>query len=375
MLEIRPIVIDENNIVLGGNMRLRAVKELGYKEVPVVLASDLTDEQKKEFIIKDNLPFGDWDWDILANEWDSTTLSDWGMDLPADFIKEPEERDAEPQIDKAEELNKKWKVKTGDLWTIGEHRLLCGDATKKNDVNRLMVKDKADCIFTSPPYGVGVDYGKTYQDTIDNLRDMIPVLSALWMDITVDGGFAVINFGDIVSGSKIVGTKIPCEYPMALEYWPAFRSAGWVLWSRRIWCKNGSGTGSMQCISSNRASTNWEHIWTWKKTGPNMFPKQTTGKYPSQSGWIDSSHEGPLEIGLKDHGAGMPLLPALFSISNHSTINGYVHEPFTGTGTTMVACQNLGRKCRGIEISPAYCAVILERMQTAFPELEIKRER
>jgi DNA modification methylase len=311
----------------------------------------------------------------LANSWADLPLADWGVDLPDDWLgaDKGEPADAEPQIDKAEELNKVWRVTLGDLWQIGEHRLLCGDSTKKEDVVRVMGGEKADCVFTSPPYGVGVDYGKTYQDTIDNLRMMLPILSSLWMDIVIDGGFAVVNFGDIVSAGKIVGTKKPCEYPMALEYWPVFRNDGWLLWSRRIWCKNGAGTGSMQCISSNRAATNWEHIWTWRKDGPYMFPKQTTGNYPSQSGWIDSSHDGKLDIGLKDHGAGMPLLPAMYSISNHSTNHGIIHEPFSGTGTTMVACQNLNRKCRGIEISPDYCAVILQRMHDAFPDLEIRR--
>lgn len=81
MLELRPIVIDENNIVLGGNMRLRACNELGLKDVPTIYAKDLTEEQKKEFIIKDNVGFGEWNWDDLANEWDSDLLTDWGLDV------------------------------------------------------------------------------------------------------------------------------------------------------------------------------------------------------------------------------------------------------------------------------------------------------
>ena len=88
MLELRPIVIDENNIVLGGNMRLRACIEAGLTEVPVTMAKDLTEDQKKEFIVKDNVGFGEWDWDILANEWDADELEDWGLDVWTD--KEPQ---------------------------------------------------------------------------------------------------------------------------------------------------------------------------------------------------------------------------------------------------------------------------------------------
>ena len=85
MLEKRPLIIDENNVVLGGNMRLRALKELGYKKIPIIRANSWTEEQKQEFLIKDNLGFGSWDWDMLANEWDGTKLTDWGMDLPSYF--------------------------------------------------------------------------------------------------------------------------------------------------------------------------------------------------------------------------------------------------------------------------------------------------
>lgn len=84
MLELRPIVIDENNIVLGGNMRLKACQELGLKDVPTIYAKDLTEDQKKEFIIKDNVGFGEWNWDDLANEWDSELLTEWGLDIPID---------------------------------------------------------------------------------------------------------------------------------------------------------------------------------------------------------------------------------------------------------------------------------------------------
>jgi ParB-like chromosome segregation protein Spo0J len=91
MLELRPIIINDDNIVLGGNMRLKALQELKYKEVPVVKATDLTKEQEKEFIVKDNVGFGEWDWDILANEWNAEELSDWGLDIPDMKINEEKE--------------------------------------------------------------------------------------------------------------------------------------------------------------------------------------------------------------------------------------------------------------------------------------------
>jgi len=95
MLELRPIVVDEDMIVLGGNMRLRACMELGLKEVPIVVAEGLNEEQKKEFVIKDNAAFGEWDWDLLANEWQIQDLSDWGIDIPASYF----DSDVEPEFD------------------------------------------------------------------------------------------------------------------------------------------------------------------------------------------------------------------------------------------------------------------------------------
>jgi len=114
MMSLRPIIVDENNVVLGGNMRLAAIKALGHKEIPdewVKRVDDLTEDEKREFIIKDNAGFGEWDWDVIANEWSDLPLADWGLDVPGfEAVEAVGEADAEPQTDKAAELNKKWGV-------------------------------------------------------------------------------------------------------------------------------------------------------------------------------------------------------------------------------------------------------------------------
>ena len=122
MLSIREIVVDETMTVLGGNMRLLALKKAGAKECVAKIVTGLTQEQKREFVIKDNSAFGSWDMDALANGWDDLPLVDWGVDLPEDWAgssEDQETQDAEPQIDRAEELNKVWKVKSGDLFGLG----------------------------------------------------------------------------------------------------------------------------------------------------------------------------------------------------------------------------------------------------------------
>jgi len=178
MLELRPIVVNTDGIVLGGNMRLKACKEAGLKEVPVIKAEDLTEDQQKEFIIKDNVGFGEWDWADLASNWDAEELTEWGLDLPTDSFVEMEavEDDFEVSEDGIET-----DIVLGDLIEIGEHRLLCGDSTDSDQVARLMDGEKADMAHNDPPYGMkkeneGVlNDNLNFNDLLDFNRDWIAV--------------------------------------------------------------------------------------------------------------------------------------------------------------------------------------------------------
>lgn len=252
----------------------------------------------------------------------------------------------------------------GDLWQLGRHRLMVADCNDAANVSALLEGEMVDCVFTSPPYAVGVDYGDTYEDTIANLRDMLPRLSRLWLSVVVAGGFAVVNFGDIAPARNIANTVEPCEYPMAIEYWPVFRADGWLLWSRRIWCKPNARVNSMWCIQSNRGAADWEHVWTWRKTGAAIV-KRVDGEMNSARGWFDSSRSEALDIGKDTHGAGMPLIVAARMLTIHSRDGAAVLDPFCGTGTTLIAAERLKRRCYAIEISPHYCDIILARWEQA----------
>ena len=175
MLELRSIVIDEDNVVLGGNMRLRALQELGIKEVPVLYANDLTEEQKKEFIIKDNVGFGEWEWDVLANEWDVEKLSEWGLDIPDFAVKELEAEEDDYEI--PDELQT--DIVLGDLFEIGEHRLLCGDSTDSDQVERLMNGEKADMAHNDPPYGMKKEKDGVLNDNLN--YDALLVFNREWI--------------------------------------------------------------------------------------------------------------------------------------------------------------------------------------------------
>jgi DNA modification methylase len=169
MLEIRPIVVDKDNIVLGGNMRLRACQEAGLKEVHILQADQLTEKQQREFIIKDNVGFGEWDWDDLANEWDAEELEDWGLDLPVDLAVQ----ELEAEEDDYEMPNEiKTDIVLGDLIEIGEHRLLCGDSTDSDQVAKLMNGEKADLAHNDPPYGMKKENDGVLNDNL-NYDDLL----------------------------------------------------------------------------------------------------------------------------------------------------------------------------------------------------------
>ena len=175
MLETRPLVIDENNVVLGGNMRLRALIDLGYEEIPVQKVEGWSEEQKKEFVVKDNLSYGVWDWELLANSWDAEQLEEWGLEVPDWETKELEAEEDNYQVPDEIETD----IQLGDLFQIGEHRLMCGDSTDSDQVAKLMNGEKADMAHNDPPYGMKkekdgvINDNLNYDDLLDFNREWI----------------------------------------------------------------------------------------------------------------------------------------------------------------------------------------------------------
>ena len=331
MLELRPIVVDANMVVLGGNMRLKACKAAGLKEVPIVIADQLTEEQQAEFIIKDNVGFGEWDWDILANEWDAELLQDWGLELPFDNtpVLEAEEDDYEAPSEI------KTDIVLGDLIEIGQHRLLCGDSTDSDQVARLMNGEKADMVFTDPPYGV---------------------------DVVGSGGTIGGNTKNAKAGnySKVIGDDKPYDpshiflFDCFIFIWGAnyfldkLPSRGqWVVWDKN----RPEGTTFSDC----------ELAWT---NGDGIAIK----KYKCT--WDGFHREGESE--KRVHPTQKPIKLCSDILNNLSKLNQIIVDLFLGSGSTMVAAHQLNRKCFGMELDPKYCQVIVDRMHKLDPSLEIK---
>lgn len=356
MMTLRPMVIDNDGVILGGNMRFEAIRALGYKEIPdewVKRADDLTEEQKQEFVIKDNVGFGEWDWDAIANEWDSLPLSDWGLDVPTFEAVEPEEtnNDAEPQIDKAAELNKQWQVRAGDLWQIGEHRLLCGDSTKREDVERVLAGAKPNLMITDPPYGV--EYDANWRNEADRANGKAYGASAIGKVLNDDVADWTPTW-QLFEGNVVYAWHAGLR---AMTVQSSLEIAGFEMRSQIIWAKSN--------FAISRGHYHWKHepCWYAVRKGENA---SWIGDHSNTTLWeIDKPMKS--ETG---HSTQKPLECMARPIRNHE---GDVYEPFCGSGTTIVASQNLNRKCYAIELNPDYCAVILQRMKDAFPDLEIKK--
>ncbi len=166
--EARPLVLSNRTgelVIIGGNQRYDAAKSLGLKDVPTHLIENLTEEREREIIIRDNVNNGSFDWDVLLNEWDTDQLDDWGLDIPEDFLDKKEvvedDFDTTPPVEP--------KTKMGELWTLGDHRLLVGDSTKREDVERLMGGERADMSFSDPPYNV--DYGAALETQREGIQN------------------------------------------------------------------------------------------------------------------------------------------------------------------------------------------------------------
>ena len=345
MLELRPIVVDANMVVLGGNMRLKACIAAGLKEVPIIVADKLTDAQKAEFVIKDNVGFGEWDWDLLANEWDVEALTDWGLELPFDNtpVLEAEEDDYEAPSEI------KTDIVLGDLIEIGNHRLLCGDSTDSDAVARLMDGQKADMVFTDPPYGMFLDTNydqmfandKTHKKT-NNRFDKVKGDNEDFVPELINTIFACFDYCKeiFIWGADYFAELIPNR-----------TDGSWVVWDKR--CDE-----NMDKVSGNT----FELCWS----------KQKHKRLVARILW--SGHHGMHKDDTKKrvHPTQKPTELVKWFFDQWGKQNDLVTDLFLGSGSTMVAAHQLQRKCYGMELDPKYCQVIVDRMHKLDPSLEIK---
>jgi len=321
----KPIVnLDSANTIIGGHQRKHVLEATGVKECECWIPDrELSEKEVEELNIRLNKNTGSWDFDVLANEFELDDLLDWGFDkqeLDLDLWAGDVPEDVEPQIDKAEELREKWQVQTGQLWQLGEHRLICGDCTDKAVVERLLGDDKPSLMVTDPPYGVEYESEKgvvTNDDRFD------------WSDAynLFSGDVAYVWHGERTS----------------LDVGINLRSCGFEIRSRIVWVK--------PSLTMGRGHYHFQHEGAWYavKTGA---VSHWCGDHKQSTVWnIDRENH--------QHPTVKPIECMERPIKNHES--EFVYDPFLGSGTTLIACERLGRKCRAVEISEGYVGVALQR--------------
>ena len=366
-----PVLAKSDGSLIDGHLRVKAAKHLGMEEVPVVLCDDLSEADIKALRISINrmAELADWDSELLSAELEGLaaegfTLEDVGFDaaaleeLGADLgLDEKPDVDAEPQIDKAEELRAKWGVEPGQLWELGDHRVLCGDSTKKEDVERVMGGERADLCFTSPPYGAGnvaklrdhyVRGAKKrdsfYKEHADNPEQWAGLMS---------GWFAAIRpFAHCV----ICNVQMLADNKADLVKWVAARADDLV--DVVIWDKINAAPQMQSGVMSNA----FEFLFVFGGNGSRSIPFADWHGTVSNVVRIDPRGKNQ---NADNHRAVMPSELPIWTMQTLCPKAQSVIEPFCGTGTTIIACEQLGRKCRAIEISPAYVAVALQRWADA----------
>ena len=350
-----PVLIDKDNGIIAGHGRVMAAQSLGLETVPCIRLGHLTDTQRRAYILADNRLAeigGGWDEEMLKLELADLAALDFDVaeigfgaedlaDLEMEDEAETSDADAEPQIDKAEELRAKWGVEPGQLWELGDHRLLCGDSSKIQDAEKAVGGGAADMLITDPPYGVAYvgktkDALKVENDDVD--EETLVKMCKQWFD----------------SADKVT---------RAGAYWLATVPAGPLHgvffndWKLRGYLR--------QVMVWNKDSLVMGHSEYHYKHEPILFGWKPGDRLKNSDRTKTTVWDFARPKASREHPTMKPVEMWAYAIKNHTRQGDTVYEPFSGSGTTIIACEQLGRKCRAIEISPAYVAVALQRWADA----------
>ena len=407
MLQLRPIVVDETNTALGGNMRYRALTAITtmsadeiretletsldynkkteaeknilldhwaeWQQNPtaiIVRASQLTEAQKREFIIKDNVAFGDWDDKALTADFDPDELVDWGL---GDIDDTPDEEEAE-EDDFGEEdaANAATRCNPGDIWMLGRHRLMCGDSTKEADVAKLMGGEQADLLLTDPPYNV--DYQGGTKDKMKIANDN--------MDDVAFVGFLTAAFNCAIQAMRPGAVFYVWHADSkGFEFRTALKEVGLTLRETLIWVKNALVLG--------RQDYQWRHepcLYGWKDGAAHYFVNDRSQSTVIEDAGVDyrklkkdellqivlelTSDKIPTTVIYENkptkndiHPTMKPVKLMARLIRNSTRPKELVLDLFGGSGSTMIAAEQIDRRCFMMEFDPKYCDAILARWE------------
>lgn len=340
---LSPILVAEDNTILAGHGRLAAALKLGLKKVPCVKENHLTETQKRAYIIADNklsLNAG-WDNELLAVELSELEGADFNLDLlgfdeaELSSIFDADKDVNEDDFDVEKELEEPCFSKTGDMWTLGRHRIICGDATKLETFKTLLEDTKVNLVVTDPPYNVNYE-GAAGKIKNDNMED---------------DKFYQFLFNSFVNMEQAMADDASIYVFHAdtegLNFRKAFQDAGFYLSGCCIWKKPSLVLG--------RSPYQWQHepcLYGWKKKGKH---KWYAGRKETSVWEFEKSKKNA------DHPTMKPIALLAYPIKNSSMTNSLVLDPFAGSGSTLIACEQTGRVCYAIELDEKYCDVIVKR--------------
>jgi DNA modification methylase len=340
-----PVLTDGKNRIVAGHGRVMAAKEMGLPTVPTIPLSHLTKAQVRAYVIADNklaLNAG-WDEQLLAEELKGIDDSEIDIDLTgfsedeiAELLKEEPTGSSEDDDNVPDTPQNIFNVQRGQIWQLGEHRIMCGDSTDKGDVDRLMDGAKADMVFTDPPYGIDartdkVEYVKTFKN----------------QGVAAKGRYAKIA-GDDSTETAIKAIAVardlnaPCNIFWGGNYYDLKPSPCWIVWDKRVEERQTNILNSDCELAyvdhKSKASVRiFRHLW---------------------KGMIKASESGEPRV----HPTQKPVALAEWCFENYGDPKTIL-DLFLGSGSTLIACEKTGRKCYGMEIDPHYCSVIINRWQ------------
>ena len=328
MLYAREIVVNKDHIILGGNMRFKAAKEAGLTEVPVKIV-DWSQEKQREFIIKDNVSGGEWDWDLIANEWDAEELEEWGLDLPENIGEEKEvEEDEAPEVSSEPAISI-----LGTVYQLGRHRVMCGDSTKIEDVEKLMNGQKADMVFTDPPYGMGLEADFKWSKGNEN------------MGIKPSKGYDQV-IGDEKQFNYQEYEWLECkeQFWWGADYYVdtlpnCGKEGSWFVWDKK--------NDSLKDVWTNE----FELLWSKVKHKKQVLRVLWNGALGTESE----------DVKNRVHPTQKPIRVCTPVIEQYSKNDDIVLDLFGGSGSTLIACEQTDRTCFGMELDPKYVDVIRKR--------------
>ena len=364
----KPIVnLDAAHTVIGGHQRLHVLKAEGVAQLEAWIPSrELTAREVEELNIRLNKATGAWDFDVLANDWELTDLLEWGfsekeLQLGGFDLDQPEGDDPGAQVDKAEELREKWGVQSGQLWKMGEHRLICGDCTDRTVVEKVMQGDKSEMVWTDPPYGVAIGDKNKFLNSIARSNRIEENLE----NDTLDEAGLVKMLCESFDNAIAVCTAGAAWY-VAAPPGPLHVLFGQVLKDRGIWRQTIQWVKNSSTFSPMGVCYHWQAEPIFFGWLPSAGHRWYGGRTQTTVWNIDRPKKSP------EHPTMKPLELVVRAIQNSSKSGEIVYDPFSGSGTTLLASEQLGRKCRACEISAPYVAVTLQRffdMTGVMPEL------